>query len=110
FPSRLELKSPAGSGSEAPLGKVIFTTFLYDSPVQSSPSCDQTGLLHFHSSVTSGSACLIRARSRESISPRQSPSCSIRASISSEGESAVGWTLGVGIAAPAGFRWSAWLL
>ena len=42
--------------------------------------------LHFHSSTTLGSACLIKARSRVSISPRQSCSSSIRASISSEGD------------------------
>ena len=73
LPSRLELKRPEGSFREAPLAKVIFTTFLYVSPVQISPSCDQTGVpLHFRSSVTSGSASLITARSRESISPFQS--------------------------------------
>jgi hypothetical protein len=37
------LKRPAGSGSEAPLAKVIFTTFLYVSPVQIIPACDHTG-------------------------------------------------------------------
>ena len=53
------------------------------------PPWDQTGTpLHFHSSTTSGSACLIRERSRESVSPRQSPSSSILASISSAGDSA----------------------
>src|SRR5215471_6841240 len=50
------------------------------------PSCDHTGTpRHFHSSTTSGSACLNRARSRPSISPRQSPSSLILASISCEG-------------------------
>src|SRR5262245_49275652 len=55
------------------------------------PSCDQTGVpglvafAHFHSSRTSGSASLIRERIRESISPRQSPSSSILASICSAG-------------------------
>src|SRR6266545_3902133 len=89
LPSRLELKRPEGSFREAPLAKVIFTTFLYVSPVQISPSCDQTGVpLHFHSSATSGSASLIRARSRESISPLQSPRSSILSSISSDGDSA----------------------
>ncbi len=34
LPSRLELKRPEGSSNEAPLAKVIFTTFLYVSPVQ----------------------------------------------------------------------------
>src|SRR6185312_1225977 len=41
---------------------------------------------HFHSSIASGSACLMRARIRVSVSPRQSPSSSIFASISREGE------------------------
>src|SRR5881396_172657 len=59
------------------------------------PSCDQTGtpglvaFTHFNSSTTSGSASLIRARIRESISPLQSPSFSILASISSDGDSAL---------------------
>jgi len=65
LPSRLELKRPDGSASEAPLAKVIFTTFLYVSPVQMIPACDHTGtpniefdgFLHFLSSTTSGSAC-----------------------------------------------------
>src|ERR1700678_2242678 len=83
LPSRLELKRPAGSLSEAPLAKVIFTTFLYVSPVQIIPACDHTGTpLHFPSSTTSGSACLMRIRTRASVSPRQSLSSLIRASIS----------------------------
>ena len=87
LPSRLELKSPEGSANEAPLANVIFTTLLYVSPVQISPACDHTGTpLHFHSSTTSGSACLMRLRRRASISPRQSPSSLILASISCEGE------------------------
>src|SRR5262249_5694716 len=90
LPSRLELKTPDGSFREAPLTKVIFTTFLYVSPVQIIPSCDQTGVpLHFHSSITSGSAALISARSRASISPLQSPSSSILASMSADGDSAL---------------------
>ena len=32
------LKRPEGSSSETPLGKVIFTWFLYTSPVQMNPS------------------------------------------------------------------------
>src|SRR5881409_3372686 len=58
FPSRLELKRRAGSFRDAPLAKVSFTTFSYDSPVQKMPSCDQTGVpglfafAHFHSSTT----------------------------------------------------------
>jgi len=50
-PSRLELKRPEGSFREAPLAKVIFTTFLYVSPVQTIPSCDQTGTLLDHPGV-----------------------------------------------------------
>src|SRR4029077_11051204 len=54
LPSRLELNSPEGSLSEAPLAKVSFTMLLYVSPVQISPSWYQTGTpLHFHSSTTS---------------------------------------------------------
>src|SRR5207245_5032023 len=69
------------------LEKVIFTTFLYVSPVQINPSCDHTGTpLHFHSSTTSGSACLINVRSRESILPRQSPSSLILSSIIRDGD------------------------
>jgi hypothetical protein len=43
LPSRLELKRPGGSGSEAPFAKVSFTKFLYVSPVQLIPACDHTG-------------------------------------------------------------------
>src|SRR4051812_34267873 len=51
------------------------------------PSCDQTGTpLHFHSSTTSGSACLINARIWPSTRPRQSPSSLILASISRDAE------------------------
>src|SRR6476619_7001225 len=90
LPSRLALKRPEGSSSEAPLAKVIFTTALYVSPVQMIPACDHTGTpLHFHSSTTSGSACLMRIRTRASVSPRQSLSSWILASISREGESSL---------------------
>src|SRR5215467_3011670 len=86
LPSRLELKRREGSCNEAPLAKVIFTTFLYVSPVQMIPACDHTGTpLHFHSSTTLGSACLMRVRRRASVSPRQSFSPLILASISREG-------------------------
>src|ERR1700722_2155469 len=91
FPSRLELKRPAGSSRNAPLANVIFTTLLCVSPVQIIPSCDHTGtpagfegFFHLHSSPPPGSACLITARSRASISPRQSSRSSIRASTSAE--------------------------
>src|SRR5262252_6372378 len=63
FPSRLALKSLAGSCNEAPLAKVNFTLDLYDSPVQMIPSCAHTGMpIHFHSSTTSGSAALMSVR------------------------------------------------
>src|SRR5450631_3734875 len=88
LPSRLELNSFEGSLSEAPLAKVSFTTLLYVSPVQIISSRDQTGTpLHFHSSITSGSARLMRARTWESILPLQSSSSLILASISREGDS-----------------------
>src|SRR6476661_463171 len=54
------------------------------------PPCDHTGTpRHFHSSTTSGSAALIRARSRASVLPRQSPSSAILASINSDGDSSL---------------------
>src|SRR4030095_9048740 len=92
FPSRLELNRREGSFNAAPLANVILTTFLYVSPVQTRPPWDQTGVpgedafFHFHSSTISGSACLMRARTRESILPLQSSSSLIRASICSEGD------------------------
>src|SRR4051812_39623090 len=52
------------------------------------PACDHTGTpRHFHSSTTSGSAWRMIVRIRASISPRQSASSLILASISREGES-----------------------
>src|SRR6202161_2091870 len=88
LPSRLELKRPEGSSNEAPLAKVNFTTDLYVSPVQMIPACSHTGTpLHFHSSTTSGRASLMRLLTRASVSPRQSPSSLILASISRDGES-----------------------
>src|ERR1700691_1363452 len=85
FPSRLELKRRAGSFSDAPLAKVSFTTFLYDSPVQMMPSWDQTGVpIHFHSSTAFGSACLMSLRILLRVSPRQSPSSAILFDMSSD--------------------------
>src|SRR6267142_170720 len=85
FPSRLELKRRAGSFRDAPLAKVSFTTFLYDSPVQMMPSCDQIGVpIHFHSSTTSGSAFLMSMRILLRVSPRQSPSSAILFEVSSD--------------------------
>src|SRR3954466_10524372 len=87
FPSRLELKRPAGSFNDAPLAKVSLTRFLYDSPVQMMPSCDQTGVpIHFHSSTTSGSVSLINARILARVFPRQSPSSAIRFVMSSDAD------------------------
>src|SRR5438445_3074159 len=92
FPSRLELKRRAGSFRDAPLAKVSFTTFLYDSPVQMMPSCDQTGvpgllgLTHFHSSTMSGSASLMSLRILVRVSPRQSPSSAILFEMSSDAD------------------------
>src|SRR5213079_1329800 len=84
FPSRLELKRRAGSFSDAPLAKVSFTAFLYDSPVQMMPSCDQTGVpIHFHSSTTCGSAALMSWRILPRVFPRQSPSSAILFEMSS---------------------------
>src|SRR5688500_9010030 len=86
LPSRLELNRPDGSSNEAPLANVTFTLSLYVSPVQIIPSCSHTGTpLHFHVSTTSGSTCLTSARTRASVSPRQSPSSLILSSISLDG-------------------------
>src|SRR5262245_40056774 len=89
FPSRLELNRPDGSSRAAPLAKVILTTLLYVSPVQTRPPWDQTGVpIHFHSSTISGSASWMSLRTFARVFPRQSPSCSILASIRREAESA----------------------
>src|SRR5438093_1300089 len=56
------------------------------------PSCDQTGVpglfgfTHFHSSTTSGSACLMRFRILLRVSPRQSPSSAILCEISCDAD------------------------
>src|SRR5262245_56732733 len=84
LPSKLALKRRDGSGTLAPRANVSFTTFVYASPVQTIPSCDQTGFVHFHSSVISGSAARISARMRASVSPRHPPRSRIRWSISRE--------------------------
>src|SRR5262249_59444518 len=87
FPSRLALKSLAGSCNAAPLAKVNFTLDLYDSPVQMMPSCDHTGVpIHFHSSTTFGSAALMSLRIRLKVFPRQSPSSAIFLSISRDAD------------------------
>src|SRR5207302_4692865 len=89
LPSKLELKRRAGSGIQAPRANVSFTTFLYASPVQTIPWCDQTGFIHFHSSVMSGSASRISARMRARVSPRHPPRSRIRWSMSREAGSPV---------------------
>src|SRR5690242_8392491 len=54
------------------------------------PSLYHTGTpRHFHSSTTPGTACRISERICASVSPRQSPSSRIRASIRAEGVSPV---------------------
>src|SRR5438445_12578910 len=51
------------------------------------PSCDQIGVpIHFHSSTTSGSACLMSLRILLRVSPRQSPSSAIRFEMSSDAD------------------------
>src|SRR5689334_14317271 len=85
LPSKLELKRRDGSGTLAPRANVSLTTFVYASPVQTIPSCDQTGVpLHFHSSVIAGSAFRISARMRAKVSPRHPPRSRIRWSMSRE--------------------------
>src|SRR5262249_33463706 len=84
LPSRLELKRRDGSGTLAPRANVSFTTFAYASPVQTIPSCDQTGVPHFHSSVISGSGSRISARMRVRVSPRHPSRSRIRWSMSWE--------------------------
>src|SRR5258705_7020241 len=92
FPSRLELKSLAGSFNDAPLANVSFTTDLYVSPVQMIASCDHVGtpgfvgFTHFTSSTTSGSAALMSLRILLKVSPRQSPSSAILLSIRSDAD------------------------
>src|SRR3989442_29506 len=85
LPSKLELKRRDGSGILAPRANVSFTTFVYASPVQTIPWCDQTGVpIHFHSSVISGSASRISARMQARVSPRHPPRSRIRWSMSRE--------------------------
>src|SRR6266567_3040493 len=80
LPLRLALKSFFGSFSRAPLRNVSLTAFLSVPTVQIIPLWDQTGtpfglvgFFHFTSSRAAGSAFLIMARSRETVSPFQSP-------------------------------------
>src|SRR5687767_1354434 len=75
-----------GPGSWPP-ANVSFTTFVYASPVQTIPWCDQTGVPHFHSSVISGSAFRISARMRARVSPRHPLRSRIRWSMNREAPS-----------------------
>jgi hypothetical protein len=69
LPSRLELKSLRGSFNDAPLKKrQLHHRLVSFLPVQMRPSWDQTGVpIHFTSSITSGSASLMRARTFSSV-------------------------------------------
>src|SRR5438034_3496846 len=88
FPSRLELNRPKGSFSAAPFANVIWTTFLYVSPVHTTPPWEKTGVpIHFHSSTISGSAWCMIARTFASVFPRQSPSSLIFSSMNAEADS-----------------------
>src|SRR4051812_22539644 len=96
LPSKLELKRCDGSGVLAPRANVSFTTFVYASPVQTIPLCDQTGtpngfvgLTHFTSSTISGSASRISARMRARVSARHPLRALIRWSMSREAGFAV---------------------
>src|SRR5207302_7625119 len=101
LPSKLELKRRDGSGVLAPRANVSLTTALYDSPVQTIPWCDQTGVpIHFHSSVISGSASRISARMRASVSPRHPPRSRIRWSMSREAGSPSLTLIGLASLAP----------
>jgi hypothetical protein len=92
LPSKLELKRRDGSGRVAPWANVTFTTFVYVSPVQTIPLCDQTGtpaiafdgFFHFRSSIISGSASRISARMRSRVSPRHPRRSRIRWSMGRE--------------------------
>src|SRR5262249_54857757 len=93
FPSRLELKRPAGSFNAAPFANVSLTAFLYVSPVQTMPPWEKTGvpgdvaLAHFHSSTISGSTWCMMSRTFASVWPRQSPSSLIFWSMIAEADS-----------------------
>src|SRR3569832_616855 len=67
------------------------------------PWCDHTGLLHFHSSVTSGSASRISLRMRAKVSPRHPPSSRMRWSLSDDAGGSVAAAV-AGAFFVAGFR------
>src|SRR5438309_4970476 len=112
--SKRVLKSPFGSFSWAPFGNVSLTAFLRASPMQTMPSWDQTGtpsgregFFHFTSSITPGSAPLIRARSWPSLSPLQPVVFRTMASICSDADASFMPMLCRGGSAPSGPKGSA---
>src|SRR2546422_7409475 len=107
--SRRVLNSPFGSLSWAPFGNVSLTAFLRASPMQTMPSWDQTGtpwgregFFHFTSSITPGSAPLMRARSWLSLSPLQPAVMRTMSSICWDADASLISTLCCGCSAPSG--------
>src|SRR5438128_3102000 len=107
--SRRVLNSPFGSLSWAPFGNVSLTAFLRTSPMQTMPSWDQTGtpsgregFFHFTSSITPGSAPLMRARSWLSLSPLQPAVLRTMSSICWDADASLISTLCCGGSAPSG--------
>src|SRR6202165_328983 len=107
--SRRVLNSPFGSLSWAPFGNVSLTAFLRASPMQTMPSWDQTGtpsgregFFHFTSSITPGSAPLMRARSWLSLSPLQPAVLRTMSSICWDADASLISTLCCGCSAPSG--------
>jgi hypothetical protein len=82
-PVNLKLNRPEGSFNAAPLAKVILTTFLYISPVQTMPRWEKTGvpgdvaLAHFHPSTISGSALWMIARTFASVFLGSTVTCNL---------------------------------
>jgi hypothetical protein len=84
FPSRLELKRREGSSRAAPWRTSSSRPSCRTRRCRRSRRATRPGVpIHFHSSRISGSACLISARIRPSVSPRQSSSSAILLLISS---------------------------
>src|SRR5947209_13391619 len=65
--SRPALKSPAGSGTEAPLKTLTFTWSLKTPIAHTLPRFANTGVPHFPSSAIAGSASWISSRSRWTV-------------------------------------------
>src|ERR1700687_3460627 len=107
--ARRVLKSPLGSFSWAPFGNVSLAAFLRTSPTQTMPSWDQTGtpsgregFFHFTSSITPGSAPLMRACSWLSLSPLQPAVLRTMSSICWDADASLMPTLYCGCLAPNG--------